>query len=159
MLNTYLKIARHLLDAMPDVRWIDRDKGQIDHEEDYHSLMTPAILLDFNEVLWKPLTRGTYSGEGAIIVKLIFPKPADTFTREASPLQEYEGFNTSAVELHQAISQLKEVKERRKGVDYFTKNWYVIEQFYDLDLLYEVPIKTEPKPTPKVLSTTLNIPQ
>jgi hypothetical protein len=159
MLNTYLKIAQHLFDKMPDIQWLDRDKGQIDHEEQYHTLVTPAILLDFNELIWQGTGRGNQLGEGSVIVKLVFSKPGETFTRGVSPLQDYTELVALAEQLHLTMGQLKVVKERRKAVDYFTTHWYVIEMFYDLEVPYEVPVRTIPKPEPKFLSTIITIQQ
>lgn len=162
MLSTYLQIARHLFDSMPQINWIDRDKGQIDNEGEFHSLVDPAILLDFGEIAWTGTGRGYQLGELTVTTKLVFVKPAETFTRDRSPLQEYAQYNALADFLHETISELKDIKERRRSADYFTKNWYVVEQVYDLNVTYEKPVQTVKKPLPNIegaLSTTLNIQQ
>ena len=157
MLNTYLEIAQHLFDNMPDINWIDRDKGQIDNEEEFHSLICPAILLNFGETTWTGLTRGSQLGDLTITTKLIFVKPIDTFTRGTNPLQEYAHFNALSDELHDVVRNYPSVGERRRSADYFTRYWYVIENQYDLQVSYDVPIKTIPRPKP-IISTNLIIP-
>ena len=159
MLQTYLKLARHLLDKLPEINWIDFDKGQIDNEQEYESIITPGLLLDFSRVQWTGTGRGNQLGEGQVIVKLVFTKPVETFTRTKNPLQDYEAFDTLNFALHQTFSAMREVKERRDSVGYFTQHWYIIETIYDLQISYEVPVKTIPKPEPNILSTILNIPQ
>jgi|GEM_PF-6841167 len=157
MLNTYLEIGQHIFDMMPEIEWIDRDKGQIDHEEEFNSILCPAVLLDFGETNWTGLSRGNQLGDLTITTKLIFVKPGETFTRDNNPLQEYAVFNALADKLHQVVGQLEYVHERRRSSDYFTKYWYVIEQQYDLEVNYEVPIRTIPKPVPTI-STNIILP-
>lgn len=159
MLNEYLTIARHLDKYMPELAWIERDKGQIENEEEFNSILTPGVLLDFGTITWQGIGRGDQIGDGSITVKLIFVKPPATHVDAV--LQEYEPMAQMADKLHLTISKLRSVKERRNSSDYFTEHWYIIEQTYDVVLSYEVPTFIKPKPRPEIqgeLLTNLNIP-
>jgi hypothetical protein len=157
MLNTYLTLGQHIFDLVPEIEWIDRDKGQIDHEEDFNSILCPAVLIDFSEVKWAGLNRRNQLGDLTVTTKLIFVKPGETFARTNNPLQDYAVFNALADTLHQVMGQFEGVKERRRSSDYFTRYWYVIEQQYDLEVNYEVPVKTINKPVPTI-STNIILP-
>lgn len=157
MLNIYLEIGQHIFDLMPEIEWIDRDKGQIDNEEDFFSILTPAVLLEFGEINWVGLSRGSQLGEMTITTKLISVKPPETFSRGSAPLQEYAVLNMLADRLHATMGELVCIKERRRSSDYFTKNWYVIEQQYDMEIEYEVPVITAPKPRPNIKREFINL--
>ncbi len=141
-------LAAHLATALPDIAWIDRDKGQLDDPEAFNSLIVPALLLDPGEVTWEGLSRGNQKGMLPLTVKLVFRMP--TATHRIHPLSEYDDMADLADKVHQALGSSIMVKDRRSTRDYFTSEFYVLEQTYDMVIGYTIPPKTIVKPAPDI---------
>lgn len=144
-------LAAHLAASLPDILWIDRDKGQLENPEAFHSLQLPALLLDLGEVAWEGLSRGSQQGMLTLTVKLVFRLPVATY--QGRPLDEYTEMSELTALVHQALTECLMVRERRSSRDYFTAEFYVMEQAYDMAISYTVPAKTIPKPAPDIQAT------
>ena len=144
-------LAAHLAAALPDILWIDRDKGQLDNPAAFHSLQIPALLLEMGEVTWEGLSRGDQRGQLTLTVKLVFRLPAATYRQR--PLAEYDEMAQLTDQVHQTLGTSLMVKDRRSTRDYFTPEFYVMEQSYDMVIGYTVPIRTIDKPAPDIQAT------
>lgn len=160
MHKTFRDIARQLKNRLPEINWIDRDKGQLEDPESFHSIGIPGILLGFSEVDWKPGTRGNQTGTCQVTMKLVFRLP--TATHEGAAWDDYVQFETLNEHLYEACLEMSPtIGDRRKGGDYYTKNFYVCEQTFDCKLSQLVQINRIPKPGPDIEGTikaTLTIP-
>jgi len=160
MYLTFRQLAKHIRDTIPDLTWIDRDKGQLENTASYNSIITPGALIDFDKIEWKGLSRGNQSGISLVTVKLIFSLPSAT--HEGADWNEYEIFEQLSDTLYEQLSGHPAIGDRRGSMDYFTESFYVAEQTFELNLYQTKPIKTIPKPAPDItgtLSTTIQIPQ
>lgn len=155
MLTHTQYIAAHLAAALPDIQWIDRDKGQLDNPEAFHSLLVPALLLGFGPVEWEGLSRGRQLGQLSLTVSLVTRLPPAT--HHPRPLGEYDHAADLAAALHQALATCIVVKDRRASRDYFTPEFYVMETTYDMTVGHALPPRTIPKPPPTI-DATLKLP-
>ena len=163
MYKTYRLIAQHIRDNIAEILWIDRDKGQLENPEKFHSIIVPGLLLNFGTIDWKSETKNNQYGEGSVTTKLIFRLPVATYTVENGAdgtLMDYEEFEAISEALHQTVTSFPGVGVRRSGGDHFTSEFYVCEQTYDFTVAYyHCPI-TIPKPAPKIegeISHTVNL--
>ena len=157
MLSDFISIARHIQQQLPELGWIDRDRGQLQDPERFNTLLTPAVLLDFSEVEWTGRTRGSQAGAGTLTVQLVTLLPSSTHYTPTSPVHLYDSAVLLADQLHKTLANHASVGDRTSIKDEFTELYYVISQAYELRLYYEEPIRTMPKPYPDI-SATLNLP-
>lgn len=159
MFNTFRLIAAHIRDKVTDLKWIDRDKGQLENPVDFHSIIVPGVLLNFSEVDWIGGTGGNQTGTCTMTVKLIFRLPVATY--EDASWNNYEEYERISDILYNTLSAFKDIGDRVKSSDYFTKEFYVAEQIFDLTVYKTRKTRTIPKPAPDIKGTihaTLNIP-
>ncbi len=159
MFSTYRSIAHHLKNQVSELKSIDRDKGQLENAETFESLVTPAALLDFSEIKWSGGTRGNQTGTGTLTVSLVFPLPAST--RHGAEWNNYEQPERLTDKIYDSLALHKDVGDRRTGGDYFTGNFYVCTQAFDLKVYKDIAVKTMPKPFPDIegnLQATINLP-
>ena len=160
MFQTYRDIAHAIARTLPAIQWIDRDKGQLESPEDFHSILIPGLLIAISEIQWAGQTRGAQLGEGHATTKLVFRLPAATHEVQETahgPLDEYDEFASLSEALHEQMSVLPCIGDRTKTHDYFTGEFYVVEQTYELKVYYTKPILTTQKPVPTI-QATLNLP-
>lgn len=155
MHKTFRMIAKHIRQSVQEIKWIDRDKGQLEKPETFNSVFPPGVLLGFSEVDWIGTTRGNQTGLAQITVKLIFSLPAATF--EDADWNEYAEYEILTARLYETLSGHPLVKDRRSTHDYFTNEFYVAEQVFDLEVYQVKEIKIIDKPAPQI-QATLNIP-
>lgn len=160
MYKTYRLIAQHIRDNIAEILWIDRDKGQLEKPENFHSIIVPGVLVDFDTVNWKGQTRSNQEGEGQVTLKLVFRLPVSS--HETADWNDHPEFEFLSDRLYEVASTHTCIGSRRTSRDYFTGAFYVYEQTFDLILYQTEAVKTWPKPPPKIegaLSHTLNIPK
>lgn len=150
MYKTYRDIANHLTNAIPDLQWIDRDKGQLEKPEGFHAIGTPGLLLGFDDVEWEPGTRGNQTGHGTMTASLVFRLPTSTYLGNWEQHPEYEQFTEA---LYLAMLDHKDIGDRRMSTDGFTDTFYVSIQAFDLTIYQTVPVKTIAKPNPEIKAT------
>lgn len=158
MFNSFREIAKVISTNIPELVWIDRDKGQLDSPENFHSVQIPGLLLDFSTVNWESLLGGNQRGICTLTAKLIFRLPVSTY--EGADWNDYPEFEHLSDTLHEQLSDLKSVGLRRVSRDYFTKNYFVTEQSYDFTLYHTKQGKTIKKPNPAIqgsIHTTITI--
>lgn len=148
MLTHAQHLATQLAHDLPEIQWIDRDKGQLDNPEAFHSLLVPALLLDMGEVSWEGVSRGSQRGLLTLTVKLVFRLPPAT--HRDLPLAEFSEMADLTTKVHQALGRGLMVKDRRTSRDYFTPEFYVMEQTYDMFVTYTTPDRTMPRPNPDI---------
>lgn len=151
MLQEYQQLAAHLAAALPELQWIDRDKGQLENPEAFHSIVLPGLLLGFGPVEWEGLSMGSQQGQLTLTVSLVLRLPVATHQKQL--LTEYDEAAQLTTKVHQALPAFISVWERRSSRDYFTQNFYVVEQTYDFRVEYCKPIQTIPKPNPDIQAT------
>jgi hypothetical protein len=159
MYKTYREIATHIANAIPELQWIDRDKGQLDKPEEFHTILTPGLLLGFEDVEWEGGTGGNQTGTSLMTASLVFRLPTSTYLGNWGPHDEYEKFTEA---LYEVLLTHPAVGDRRMSGDGFTDEFYVAIQAFDLTLYQTRPLKTIPKPAPDIrgtMSTTLTIEQ
>jgi hypothetical protein len=150
MYSTYRHIATHLANAIPDLQWIDRDKGQLDNPENFHSVLTPGLLLGFDDVEWEPGTRGNQTGYATMTASLVFRLPASTYLGNWEQHPEYEQLTQA---LYLALLDCPGVGDRRASSDAFTDAFYTATQSFDLTIYQAVPVRTIAKPNPDIQAT------
>lgn len=158
MYKTYRHIAQHIRTNIAEILWIDRDKGQLEKPESFHSIIVPGVLIDFDTVSWNGQTRGNQEGEGSVTIKLIFRLPKAT--HENAHWNEHEEIELLSDCIYEIASSHINIGSRRSSKDYFTNEFYVYEQTFDLILYQTKNVRTITKPNPEIkgtLSHTLNI--
>lgn len=161
MYKTFRLIAKELGERIPEIRWIDREKGQLDAPEKFHAVQVPGLLLDFSETIWEGGTGGNQTGFCTLTASLIFRLPTATY--EGSEWNDYVEFERLTNRVHEELSALSPIiGDRRKGYDNFTDTFYVTQQSYDLKVYQTKQINIIEKPTPDIqgqIQATLNISQ
>jgi len=70
--NLILQIQEKIKEAVPEIREVAEDKGQIDAYENRPAVSFPCLLIDF-DFKFDDMGENTQMGEGAVIIRLAFP--------------------------------------------------------------------------------------
>lgn len=153
MLKEYRHIAKHIRTNLPEIVWIDRDKGQLQNPENFHSIQIPGCLLDFNQVQWDGMNGIDQSGFCSLTVSLVFRMPPFTYTEpdlQYDLTGDYDNYEELNERLYETIMKHPALGVRRSSRDYFTGEFYVTEQVYDCRLEYKQKQRTIAKPAPSI---------
>ena len=70
--TVYADLINRLSKAVPDLRWIDLDQGQIDFPADNYPIDFPALLIDFTNTEWEDIGQQIQGGEMMISFRTAF---------------------------------------------------------------------------------------
>ncbi len=157
MHKTYRTIAKHIRKELPEISWIDRDKGQLNDPGNFHSIITPGLLLHFGNVTWTGLGGGRQQGFTTMRASLIFNLPPSTYASLDDPLKDYQESNTLSMRLHDTLKTISLIGERRASVDYFTPQYYVCAMDYDCEVIDTVELCKIQKPAP-IIQAKIKLP-
>lgn len=155
MHKTYRKIARSIREQIPEILWIDRDKGQLKNPDDFHTIIVPGLLLGFGNVAWTGLSQGSQQGSSTMRASLVFHLPASTYQPEdpTDPFREYNDSGTLFDALHDTLTCIPEIGERRASGELFTDQYYVLWSDYDLETIHCMTVSKVQKPSPTIQAT------
>lgn len=155
MHKTFRMLAKHIRQNVQEIRWIDRDKGQLEKPENFDSILCPGVLLEFSEVDWIATTRSNQAGICQMTVKLVFTLPPATF--EGANWDAYAEFELISARLYEALNTNPTMKDRRSSRDYHTAHFFVAEQVFEIEVYQVTEIRIINKPLPQI-QATLNLP-
>lgn len=123
MEELFLAVIRRIGDAMPEIRTVDEDYGQLAYNEnnDSYPIVFPAALVSAPEVVWA--TRGRIQqGRGSILVRLAQDCYDDTHLGSGTEdriveRQQMVGRLCRALHGFEPLNDM-EALERTKSVDY-----------------------------------------
>lgn len=138
ILKSYYDLAGAIRDAMPDLAWIDIDKGQFDNPENFNTVLLPGLLIKFSAIEWETLGQKRQLGDGTVTLKLAVYLPAQT--HESDPLfaTNLDSFALATV-LNQAVAGVDFMRTRVGSDEYPVQTFYVIEQTYTVCLAPDPP--------------------
>lgn len=149
MLSTYVSIAQAIHTAVPDLRWFDLDKGQLDDPTAFNSLILPAVLIGQADIVWKQLGAKTLLGEGTITLKTVLRLPAQTHL-----LDPMLADNLTALSLADQVSQTAVSLPGITGL-INTKD-YPIGTFYVIEHTFQCLFKDGPSYSTVIVNTQIN---
>ena len=160
MLTTYFEVASAIRRNLPEIRWIDLDKGQVNQlitgELDYDLPSIPCVLISVPDEQWKSLSNKSQIGNGNLIVKLLLNLPSGTHASD--PLLSMSVEATQLAEaLHESIIQVHGIEERTRVRRYPVAHLFCIETHYTTKLAYLRAVRQKPKPDP-LITSNLNFP-
>ena len=152
MHKTFRVLATHLKNNVPEIQWIDRDKGQLEKPENFSSLLPPALLLDFGTVNWKAGSNENQNGICQLTVKLIFGLPPST--HEGAAWNDYLEYEDLSRKVYDACCNTAGIiGDRMESYDHYTGNFYVCEQTFQCKVYQVKEIKIIDKPDPFIAGT------
>lgn len=139
ILALYQEIANELA-PLEQLNWIDLDKGQLEKTGQFESILSPAVLIDFqNGIDWVELARSHQSGVASVTIKVAVTLPQSTHVKPAPANQTEQSLNdTLLVEdiVHNKLVLTKDVI-RTNTKSYYTGTFFVTEHTYDMPYGYE----------------------
>lgn len=79
MFSIYLEVARYLQNALPELRWIDLYKGQLEVPENYNAPILPTVYVDLPSITWKDTVKHSQSGDTTTLRLIVLVRlPAET---------------------------------------------------------------------------------
>ncbi len=129
MLDTYNLLARHLREGLPQLAWIDLDKGQLTDPRPHHSLVSPALLINMGTVSWEELGQNTQIGSATITLKLAFVLASETHADDPN-LTDSVAQLELAERLHRRAITSLVLTQRTATLTQVVGSYYVIEQAY-----------------------------
>jgi hypothetical protein len=131
MLGNYIAIAQAVQAAVPEIKWADIDKGQLDDLQSYNSLVRPAILVGLADIDWSQLGQGYQQGTGLITVKTIIGLPSQTHLADPFLMDSLKQVLEIGEKVNGAVSTMSFILSRVKYREYPIESSYVIEQIYE----------------------------
>ena len=76
--EVYKELRDRLLEKMPDLQYVDLQKGQFDNKQKNYPIPLPACLVEFKQVQWSESTGGQL-GDCTISIRLYIDHVTDSF--------------------------------------------------------------------------------
>ena len=70
--TVYADLINRLSTAVPELRWIDYDQGQIDYPAEHYPIDFPALLIDFASTEWEDIGQQIQGGDMTISFRIAF---------------------------------------------------------------------------------------
>ena len=149
MLASYIIIGQAIKQAVPQIQWIDLDKGQLEDPERFNSIGVPGVLIGQSEIDWQQLGAGQQQGTGTLTVKVVLRLPTQTHLTDPllqDSLKELE----LGDQINTAVLSVPGIKTLAHYSDYPEGTFYVLEH------TYQVSFKRGPGITYKTVNVQLN---
>lgn len=151
MFSTYREVAETIRQYALPIKWIDRDKGQLKDPDQFHTIITPGVLLHFGEVDWINTGAGNQDGWTILRASLVMLTPASTFQPESDPLHDYTDSEALTESLISALEKSCYIHQMRASKDYYTGIYYVCEFTFDVKVRRTNPVLSTAKPVPTII--------
>ena len=139
ILALYQEIGNELA-TLEEVKWIDLDKGQLEKTGQFESILSPAVLIDFqNGIDWEELARSHQSGVASVTIKVAVTLPQSTHVKPAPVNQTQQSLNDALLVediVHNKLILTKGVI-RTNTKSYYSGTFFVTEHTYDMPYGYE----------------------
>ena len=130
MLSTYQQLAQAIHEGVPDINWLDIDKGQLENPEAFNSLIVPAVLIGQAEIEWTDLLTHNQQGVGNIVISTVFRLPGQTHLLDPLLAQHLKTLEL-ADDVDRVARQFRGVVSRTRSRDYVAGPFFVTEQTYE----------------------------
>lgn len=139
ILALYQEIANELA-PLEQLNWIDLDKGQLEKTSQFESILSPAVLIDFqNGIDWEELARGRQSGVASVTIKVAVTLPQSTHVKPTPINQTEQSLNDALLVediVHNKLILTKDAT-RTNTKSYYSGTFFVTEHTYDMPYGYE----------------------
>lgn len=88
MQTAYKEILEQLSTELPELKWIDLDRGQIDQPNDHYTVAFPAVFISFNDIPWDGIGQKLYAGNCTISFRLAFQSYNDSNNNTPESVRE-----------------------------------------------------------------------
>jgi hypothetical protein len=153
----FKEIRKAIADAVPEVRWTDLDRGQLQKPEAFDTpVMSNTVLLKFEPIQWDNLTYHNQIGHGIMTAKVLVRLP------DGQMIDEEQDGNLEALmienDVHLAILGIGGIV-RLSSDSSVQKTLFVTEHTYNVRYEYESGLAptTQKLPKPQI-EVTLKLP-
>jgi len=101
-----------LLSAIPELKWIDYNDGQLDLPDESYPVLMPCALIDVTNIDWQGASRGAQTGEATITITVAFDIYEDVHSR-VSPSHRAAALSRLAV-----LNTIHAALQGRSGANY-----------------------------------------
>ncbi len=152
MLSTFVTIGHAIKKAVPEIRSVDLNKGQLDpgKASDFESLSCPAILIGNSDVNWAALGQGHEQGDGEVSVCYVIRLASRTSLIDPLLFKSLEQLELADY-VNSAVKSVPGITSRTSSHEYAVGTYYVVEQVYAGFFK-----STPPAPITKQVSLTIN---
>lgn len=149
MFYTYLTLGRACQQGVPDLVYIDLDKGQLDDPDAFNSLTLPALLIGQTDLDWSQLANRSRLGVGIVTTKTVVRLPAHTFLSHPAAAAHLLTLDV-AERVEAVLLEQPGVTTCTNTKEYASGPYYVVEQ------TYAVSYKTGPTYRQQEVALTVN---
>lgn len=139
ILSLYQEIGTELSE-IEQLQWIDLDKGQLENPSAFESLLSPAVLIGFeNGIEWQELARSKQTGIALVSIKIVVTLPQSTHIKpNTTDLNPNDLTSTLGIEdiVHNKFI-LNKGATRTFTKSYYSGSFYVTEHTYSIAYGYE----------------------
>jgi hypothetical protein len=119
MKTVYKALLERIRIKVPQIRWIDLDRGQLTFPKENYTIDFPAVLISFGQTDWGSIGEGVRQGDCPVTIRIAFPLYYDTNNHTADYIRD------------QGLDQMSIVDDVDQALDGFSA-----ENFNQLQLLH-----------------------